>query len=114
LKQTVENIKAKFLEVQNIIGNDFSINHLDDSQFVTKLSTAVELTYIELNEGMCEEIQMCHTCAENRDNLREIMVMLEDIDAGATLTDAIGDHFMAFSLEINEVLKRIDGVLAEI
>ena len=114
MKEMVESIRAKYIDVQRVIGNDFSINHLEDSAFVSKLNESIENAYIEINEGMCEEIKVCKTCAENRDNLREVMVMLEDIEEGATITDSVGDHFMAFSLELNQVLERIDGVLAEI
>ena len=114
VRSEIEKVKERFLEIKNIIGDDFSMHHLDDSAFVSRLAEAVEEAYIELNEEMCEELEVCHTCAQNRDNLREIMVMLDDIESGATITDAIGDHFMAYSLELDSVITRIDGVLEKI
>ena len=114
MRSEIEKVKERFLEVKSIIGHDFGTHHLDDSAFVSRLAEAVERAYIDLNEEMCEEFEVCHTCAKNRDNLREIMVMLDDIESGATITDAIGDHFMAYSLELDNVIKRIDGVLEKI
>ncbi len=114
MKESIQKIKTRFIEIKSIIGDDFSINHLDDSAFVSKLSQKVEAAYLELNSGMCEEVAMCTTCAQNRDNLYEIMEILSDLDAGATITDSIGDHFIAYSLEVNEVIKRIDEVIAKI
>ena len=114
MRSEVERVKDRFLEIKKVIGNDFSTAHLDDSAFVSQLAEVLEEAYIELNEEMCQELEVCHSCAENRDNLREIMVMLDDIESGATVTDAIGDHFMAYSLELERVIGRIDGVLEKI
>lgn len=78
---------------------------------MSRLTEAIENTYIVFNEGLCEELDICKDCIENRDKLHEVMVMLEDIDCGATITDSVSDHFIAYSMEIDEMIARIESIL---
>lgn len=112
--QTVQNIETKFREIKQIIGDDFSVSHLHDNAFVSRLREAVEETYLLLNEGMCEEISVCKECAQNRDYLQKMMVDLEAIESGETITEAVEDRFMGFSLMLDDLLSRVSGVVSEL
>jgi hypothetical protein len=112
--QTVQNIDKKFQEIKQIIGNDFSATHLHDSGFVSRLREAVEKTYLLLNEGMCEELSVCKECARNRDYLQTMIVELENIENGDTITEAVEDRFVSFSLMLDDLLSRIKSVIGEL
>ena len=111
MKTTIKEIEKNFKEIQSLIAGDFSASHLEDSTFLSQLNDLVSKTYIHLNEGICEELEMCHTCALQRDLLQKKLALIDDLDAGATLTDKVVSEFADFKNTIDDTLSRIDTVL---
>ena len=112
MKQTIENVKSCFLDIKSILGSGSDGGRFDDAVFVERLGDAVSATYVALNDGMCEEIAMCHSCAENRDKLHDVMVLLEEIGSGTAADATAKTRLNAFGNDVDVVLERIDGVLA--
>jgi len=112
VKQTVENVKSCFLDIKSILGSGADAGNFDDAAFVDRLGEAVSATYVVLNDGMCEEMEMCHSCAENRDKLHDVMVLLEELGSGSVADATAKARLDAFESDVDSVLERIDTVLA--
>lgn len=112
--QTIRDVEQRIAIIKALIHNDFEPTHLEDAEFVKVLTNSVEDTYMLMNEGMCEELTACQRCTKSRDNMRNIMDLLEDIEAGDPVTPEMADRFRHFSVELDEMTERLSEVLAEL
>jgi len=106
-------MQEKFEEIKMVIGNDFSIEHLDDKAFVESLAEVVEETYILLNGEMCHRLEVCQQCASHRDQMQKMVVVLDDILEGSEVTQKIGSEFSAFSVLLDNVITRTKELFKE-
>ena len=114
MKQTIEATKSGFEGIKKTLEDASHHSGSYDSDFFERLSDAVSATYVLLNDGMCEELSVCHTCAQNRDQLHDMMEWLDNEAAQPGSASEQHSHLTSFSNDINEVLVRIDKVLAEL
>ena len=113
MRETIEKIESKFLEIQEIMGDEFEVSNLEDSRYLEKLGSKIDETYIALNTGICEDLDVCHTCTQHRDILGEVMRTLNDLDSGANITEDVILEIKEFSTTVDDVLVRIKGILAQ-
>ena len=112
MKQTIETAKTGFKAIKAILDDTLHQHNRLDNDFFDRLSDTVNATYVLMNDGMCEEVSMCHSCAQNRDRLYDMMSLLD----GDTLRQAdiaVQRHYIdTFRENIDEVLLRIDNILS--
>ncbi len=111
MKETIKKIERQFLDIREIMGDELDVSALEDSRYLDRLSNCIDETYIVLNQGMCEELEMCHTCAKHRDILGTVMETLNDLDSGANITDDVILELKDFVNTLDDILVRIKEVL---
>lgn len=111
--QTIESIKKQFDALSAKV-DPASTEMLADPDYTAQLADCVAKTYVMLNNGMCEELTMCSTCARQRDELRDVMVMFEELGRTGTVTEQVREQYFRFIDQLNEIEKNITGVLAEL
>ena len=112
--ETIRNIERQFQTIDQMVNTQSFAMQLKDPNFIEKLSMAVEEAYVSLNDGMCEEIKVCHTCSYQRNYLRNIMGLLNEIEGSGNLSSTVKRELFTFPEKIQEVLVRIQKALKEL
>lgn len=112
--QSITLMQQRFGEVKMVIGNDFSIDHLHDTSFVERLIVAIEETYIVLNEEICKSMDVCKQCASHRDKMQNMMILLNDILDGSSITHETEVAFSDFKTLLDDVIERATQMVKEI
>jgi glucosamine 6-phosphate synthetase-like amidotransferase/phosphosugar isomerase protein len=112
--ETIRNIERQFLTIDQMVNTQSFGIQLKDPSFIEKLSMVVEEAYVSLNDGMCEEIKVCHTCSYQRNYLRNIMGLLNEIEGSGNLSSTVKRELFTFPEKIQEVLVRIQKALKEL
>ena len=112
--ETIQNIERQFQTIDRMVNTQSFGIQLKDPSFIEKLSMVVEEAYVSLNDGMCEEIKVCHSCSYQRNYLRNIMGLLNEIEGGGTLSSTVKRELFTFPEKIQEVLVRIQKALKEL
>lgn len=110
---SIKMMQGKFKEIQMLIGNDFTVTHLQEPSFVQALVEVVEETYILLNEEMCNQLEVCHQCASHRDVMQAMVVTLNDILDGVSVNEKMAIQFAAFPQLIDDVITRTQELYEE-
>lgn len=112
--ETIQNVEKQFQYIDSMVNTQTYGAQLKDPTFIQDLSIAVEEAYVSLNDGMCEEIKACQTCSYQRNYLRNMMGIFNEIEGGAPLSSTVKRELFTFPEKIKEVLGRIQQVLKEI
>lgn len=112
--ETIQKVEAQFQKIDKMVNTPTYGMQLKDATFIEKLSIAIEEAYVSLNDGMCEEITACHTCSYQRNYLRNMMGIFNELEEGATLSSTVKRELFTFPEKIKEVLARIDQVVSEL
>jgi len=112
--ETIQKVEAQFQNINSMVNTQSYGMQLKDPSFIEKLSIAVEEAYVSLNDGMCEEMKACKTCNYQRNYLRNMMGIFNDIEAEGSISTTVKRELFTFPEKINEVLVRIQQVLKEI
>ncbi len=112
--ETIRNIERQFQTIDQMVNTQSFGIQLKDPSFIEKLSMVVEEAYVSLNDGMCEEIKVCHSCSYQRNYLRNIMGLLNEIEGGGTLSSTVKRELFTFPEKIQEVLVRIQKAIKEL
>jgi len=107
-------IKAKFEIIKTILGDSLTLEDLSQPKYLKVLIDASENTYLELNDGMCESLNMCKECADKRDMLHNYIQLFDSIELGNHLGNAIEKEIAKFPNIIEEIISKIDAVLAKL
>ena len=110
MKETVESIKQQFEALSAKI-DPASAEMLKDKDYATQLADCVSRTYVMLNSGMCEELSVCHTCAQQRDYLRDAMERFEEVAQGGDLDAETEKFYFGFVAQLNKIKENIANVL---
>jgi len=110
----IQEIEKQFKDIDKLVNTQAYGIQLKDNNFITSLSTLVEEAYFSLNVVMCEEVNMCNTCSYQRNYMRNIMGVLNEVEETKTLSAAVKRELFTFPEKVKEVLSRIDKVLKEI
>ncbi|MCJ7764406.1 MAG: hypothetical protein MUP09_00485 [Thiovulaceae bacterium] len=112
--ETIQNIEKQFQNIDQMVNSQAFGMQLKDPGFIEKLSMVVEEAYVSLNDGMCEEITVCNSCSYQRNYLRNIMALLNDIEGGGDISSTVKRELFTFPEKIKEVLLRISRALKEL
>ncbi len=112
--ETIQNVEKQFKTIDKMVNTQSYGLQLKDPSFIEKLSVAVEEAYVSLNDGMCEEMKACQTCNYQRNYLRNMMGIFNDIESNGALSSTVKRELFTFPEKITEVLTRIQLVLKEI
>ncbi|MEJ2468128.1 MAG: hypothetical protein P8Y65_03745 [Campylobacterales bacterium] len=113
MKQTVEAIKRQFEALSAKI-DPASAEMLQDRAYAMQLADCVAKTYVMLNNGMCEELEVCHTCAQQRDYLRDAMERFESVGQTGETNKETEAFYFEFIDRLKGIRENIDGVLAQL
>ncbi|MDA3945189.1 MAG: hypothetical protein PF439_00720 [Helicobacteraceae bacterium] len=112
--ETIQNVEEQFKTINSMVNTQSYGVQLKDENFIQQLSIAVEEAYVSLNDGMCEELKACQSCSYQRNYLRNMMGIFNEIEAGVTLSTTVKRELFTFPEKIQEVLERIQRVLKEL
>ena len=112
--ETIQKVEAQFQMIDKMVNTPTYGAQLKDAAFIEKLSIAIEEAYVSLNDGMCEEIKACHTCSYQRNYLRNMMGIFNELEEGASLSSTVKRELFTFPEKVREVLARIDQVVSEL
>jgi len=105
-------IKAKFEIIKTILGDSLTVEDLSQPKYLKVLIDASENTYLQLNDGMCESLNMCKECAHKRDILHNYIQLFDSIELGKQLRNTIEEEIAKFPQIIEEIINKIDTVLS--
>lgn len=91
-----------------------STQMLHDRDYVAQLSDCVARTYTMLNDGMCEEATVCHSCAGQRDYLRDAMETFDTLAATGKIDAATEAFYFDFVARLGEINANIGRVLQQL
>ena len=114
MKEKIIEVQDRFIEIKTMLATDDLNTKLLDDKFLEKLTDNVEETFVKMNEGICESAQMCYSCANQRDYLRDVVDLLEEIEDVNEIDENLNRDIVTFKSNIDETLGRIDDVLATI
>ncbi|MCX6060662.1 MAG: hypothetical protein NT103_00195 [Campylobacterales bacterium] len=103
----ISDTHSKFQKVQTLLGNTTSTDHT----YFEQLSEATQDAYIAMNEGMCVNTTVCHQCAEHRDFLQGMIVVIEELEEGAPFTQIYREKLTNYATMVNETLQKIAASL---
>ena len=112
--ETIEKVEQQFKTISKMVNTEHYGMDLKNSDFIENLSIAVEEAYVSLNDGMCDDIQACKTCSYQRNYMRNMMGIFNDIEENGKLSSTVKRELFTFPEKVNEVLTKIDQVLSEI
>jgi len=112
--ETIQRIEKQFQSIDEMVNTQNYGVQLKDPTFIERLSIAVEEAYVSLNDGMCEEMTACKTCNYQRNYLRNMMGIFNDIELSGTLSSTVKRELFTFPEKIREILSRIEQVLKEL
>ncbi len=112
--ETIEKVEQQFKTISKMVNTERYGQDLQKPDFIENLSIAVEEAYVSLNDGMCDDIQACKTCSYQRNYMRNMMGILNDIEEDGKLSSTVKRELFTFPEKVNEVLSKIDQVLSEI
>jgi len=111
--EKINIIKAKFEMIKTILGDTLTLEDLSHPKYLKILIDASENTYLQLNDGMCDNLSMCKECASKRDTLNNYIQLLDDIELGNYVNEDIEQKLSQYPKIIQDVIDRIDTVLLE-
>lgn len=112
--ETIKVVEEQFKNINRMVNTETYGVQLKEADFIQKLSTAVEEAYVSLNDGMCEEIKACQTCSYQRNYLRNMIGILNELEEGVPLSSTVKRELFTFPEKVKEVLDRIQQVIKEI
>ena len=111
--ETITNIKSKFVNLLDKIEID-SDEILTDKKYVKEMSEDLAKLYVYLNDAICEELSMCHTCAQQSDYLRDTMSMFEELSTDREVDAETINKYREFPKRVEDIIKKIDTVLLQL
>lgn len=113
MEKTIEAARRQFTALQAKI-DPLSTQMLRDRDYVVQLAECVAKTYTMLNDGMCEEVSVCHTCAQQRDYLRDAMESFEALAETGEVNADVERFYFDFVARLRQIVDNIDAVLQDL
>ncbi len=111
MKAMVEAVQTEFFEIEKMLDEALKVSGALDQQFCERFDELISSAYVTMNDSMCDEVEMCRNCSQNRDNLRSMIEFLESHECGNDNDEALKAKLLHFKDEVSEVLGRINEVL---
>jgi len=112
--ETIQKVEQQFQIIHKMVNTSNYGSDLQKPDYIERLSIAVEEAYVSLNDGMCEDIQACKTCNYQRNYMRNMMGIFNEIEESGKLSSTVKRELFTFPEKVGEVLSKIDQVLQEI
>ena len=109
----IKVIKGKFETIKLMVGESLSLEDLSNPKYLRSLIDATESTYVHLNDSICDDLHMCHECAQKRDLLNTYLQLFDDLELGKMAQDTEA-QIAAFPEAIKQVIDRINTVLFDL
>jgi len=113
MRATIEAARRQFEALLAKIDPE-STQMLHDKDYTAQLADCVAKTYTLLNDGMCEEVAVCHTCAAQRDYLRDAMEAFETLAETGKIDAEAEAFYFDFVARIKAIISNIDEALAKL
>lgn len=111
--ERVPVIKAKFEMIKVVLGGKLSRDDLSHPKYYRVLIDALEDTYLQLNDDICESLVMCKECAHKRDILLHYIKLLDSFDPDSDVSPENEAELEKFPDIVNEIIERITMVLSK-
>jgi hypothetical protein len=111
MSDTIHNIQAQFREIREILKAAPAADTWSDADYVARLSEEVEESYFAFNTAIAEGGKWCDPCTSRRNSLRDVVVLLSELEGGAAVTPATVARMEAFPAEIDALIAQIDRAL---
>jgi hypothetical protein len=113
MKESIESIREQF-EALNAKVDPTSAEMLKDHDYAVQLADCVAKTYLTLNDTMCEELSVCHSCAQQRDFLRDALERFEAIAQNGNVDASDETFYFGFIERLSEIRENIRVALASL
>lgn len=113
MRETIESVKRQFEALSAKI-DPMTAEMLNDRDYTAQLADCVAKTYVILNNGMCEELTVCHSCAQQRDYLRNAMETFEAAAQKGNVTPELERFYFAFVEQLGVIRANIEKVLSQL
>ncbi|MGD9970741.1 MAG: hypothetical protein AB7S65_09820 [Sulfuricurvum sp.] len=100
---TIRGIETLFLEIDRLLA--------DNSPDLNALCDVTQQAYVLMNEGMCEDLSVCHDCAKHRDFLYEMLPILEHSRDVSPFPDTLLTPLETYRTVVRNVLERVQTIL---
>ena len=110
--KTIVDIKSQFVNLLEKMDTN-SEDILKDKEYVQEIAEDVAQIYVMLNDSICEELSMCHTCTQQSDYLRDMMLMLEELVEAKEIDISVQNRYRELASRLEDIIKKIDNVLLE-
>ncbi len=111
--KTIVDIKSQFGNLMEKIDIN-SKDILKDKEYVQAIAEDVAQIYVKLNDTICEELSMCHTCTQQSDYLRDMMLMFEELVEVKEIDPRTENRYREFGSRLQDIINKIDNVLLEL
>ncbi len=108
---TIKAIKDQFVDIRRILREAPVPEALRDAAYVARLSEGVEEGYFSFNTAISQESAWCRPCFSRRNSLRDVVVLLADLENGAAVTSKTVTRMEAFPAEVDAIIAQIDTAL---
>jgi hypothetical protein len=113
MRETIESVKRQFEALSAKI-DPMTAEMLNDRDYTAQLADCVAKTYVILNNGMCEELTVCHSCAQQRDYLHNAMETFEAAAQKGSVTPELERFYFAFVEQLGVIRANIEKVLSQL
>ena len=97
--------------IQTVLDGTLTVEDISHQKYLKILINVSENTYVELNDSMCDSLDMCQECAEKRDLLNHYLQLFDDIELGHEITDSIKKELEEYPKIIDDIINKINIVI---
>ena len=108
-----EKVQTQFMNLSTLLCCLDLSKDLSKLETLIRVNEALSETYILLNKGFCESLQMCEKCTANRDQLGELSEMLDQCEENCIVDDKTYRTLIAFRDNIPKILTKMESVYIE-
>ncbi len=113
MKEIFENVQKKFRDLETFLNRATIKKDLETPELLAELNDTLSDTYVLLNQGFCENLQVCEKCVENRDQLRMLVEMMDQCEEKQALSEEAFASLNKFKQNIPEILHKMQSVYHE-
>ncbi len=114
MKNMFEAVREKFIDLNTFLSElDFD-EDLKEPSIMESLNDKLSNAYISLNQGFCENAQMCEECVDNRDQLGALSSMIDSCESGQKLSEEAYTALSSFAENIPEMLTKMEFIYLEL
>lgn len=113
MKKIFESVQKKFRDLETLLNRTSIKKDLERPESLAELNDALTNTYVLLNQGFCENLQVCEKCVENRDQLQKLVEMMDQCEEDQALSEEAFSSLQKFRQNIPQILLKMQSVYNE-